>query len=404
MSDGTPWVLAIDLGTSYSLAASQRLGGAAEVLEIGGLRRVPSIVYADDGGPVVGRVALELASSAPARAIRTPKRRLGDPTPAILGGRPHDVTDLVAALLRHIHGEAVRHHGSAPALVRLTHPARWGTARRRGLVAAAERAGLGRVELVAEPVAAAVAYAREARVPVGARVLVYDLGGGTFDTAVLQASADGFDVLGEPGGDETIGGELFDELLVAEVAERALEPDVREQLLTSDDDLWRRAAVLLQSEVCRVKELLSEHPSTDCLVSLPVGMVSERITRDDLRTIVEPYLAETMEVVRDTLAMAGVDVADLAAVHLAGGASRMPLVAELVAETLPGVPLSRRGDPKAAVALGAVLLGAPADRPLGADRVAGGGGSEDDEETVIAAAAAPEAGPVARTAAAAADA
>ncbi|MDY7099693.1 MAG: Hsp70 family protein [Actinomycetota bacterium] len=346
------WVLSIDFGTTYSLAAWWREGRSVEVLDVSGDRRVPSVVHVDGERIVVGRVAEDLASSDPARALRTPKRRLGDPAPAVLGGQAHDVSDLVAALLGHVAGEAFRHHGTAPDVVRLTHPAAWGGARRQALVDAAGRAGLGEVDLVAEPVAAAISYAAESGLGAGGRVLVYDLGGGTFDTAALESTAEGFVVIGRPGGDQTVGGELFDELVVNEIGER-LDPGAWNELQVSDDPMWRQAAARLRVEARRAKEALSSYPWVDVLVPLPWGMVQHRLTQAELRAIIEPHIADTVEILAETAEMAGLSGADIDAIHLVGGASRTPLVPELVSAAFPGTTVSQRGDPKAAVAMGA---------------------------------------------------
>ncbi|MEZ5262528.1 MAG: Hsp70 family protein [Acidimicrobiales bacterium] len=129
--------------------------------------------------------------------------------------------------MRHLYDAAVAQHGgTAPASVRLTHPAIWGRPRIDQLRRAAAEAGLPEVELLTEPVAAAMAYAHAHAVPNGTFLAVYDLGGGTFDAAVAQATAEGFVVVGRPVGEDRLGGELFDELLANAVAEQ-LEPSVR---------------------------------------------------------------------------------------------------------------------------------------------------------------------------------
>ena len=186
-----PWVLAIDFGTSFTVAAARtRFDGSravVEVIEVDGERRTPSVVVADaDGRLVAGRAAEDVAPESPGHVVREPKSRLGDPAPVVLDGRPHPIGEVVAALLAHVHGEAMRWAGDvAPAEVRLTHPATWGGPRRQLLLDAARLAGLPDPVLVPEPVAAAIAYADDVPVPPGDHVLVYDLGGGTFDTAAL---------------------------------------------------------------------------------------------------------------------------------------------------------------------------------------------------------------------------
>ena len=282
MATDGEWVLGIDFGTSYTVAAARGRRRQAEVLEIGGERRVPSVVLADeDGTVVVGRSAENLATAHPSRAIRAPKSRIGEPAPIVLGGRPHQVTDLVATLLTYIYREAVRQQETEPIEVRLTHPASWSKPRLDQFLGAAVSAGLPNPILVPEPVAAAVSYADEGGVRDGGYVAVYDLGGGTFDTAVLQSHTDGFVVIGRPAGEDRLGGDLFDELIVHHVGSR-LDPSTWEALQVSDDLAWQQGAAALRAEARRVKEALSTHPYAELLLGLPSGMVSQRITQAEL--------------------------------------------------------------------------------------------------------------------------
>jgi len=365
MSGVDPWVLGIDFGTSYTVAAA-RGGRGATVLEIGGERRMPSVVLIEeDGSVIVGRPAEDLATAQPGRALRSPKTRLAEATPVVLGGRAHQVTDLVAALLAAVYAEAVRQQGGEPDEVRLTHPASWNRSRLDRLMAAATAAGLPRPRLVPEPVAAAMSFAEEAGVADGSHVLVYDLGGGTFDTAVLQAQGGGFVVVGHPAGEDRLGGNLFDELLANHLGER-LEPSVWEALQVSDDPAWQRSATALRSEARRVKEALSSHPYAEALLSLPNGMVTERVTREQFEQLVQSHIAGSVELLVRVVGDAGLQPERLAAVYLAGGASRSPLVERLVGAAFPGVPVSRRGDPKTAVAVGATHPAAAGPPPHGA--------------------------------------
>jgi molecular chaperone DnaK len=368
-----PWTLAIDFGTSFTVAAVRVDGRAPEALEIGGDRRTPSVVLVDstDGADrmIVGRVAEDLSSTRPGSVVRAPKRRLGEPAPIVLGGKPYQTVDIAGALLRHVYDEAVRHQGSPPSRVCLTHPATWSRPRLARLLEAAAKAGLADVALIAEPVAAAMAYAADTTIPDGAHVAVYDLGGGTFDTTVLRAEHGSFTVIGRPGGDANLGGELFDELLVNLIGER-LDPKIWDELQVSDDLPWRQAAAALRNEVRRAKEALSSAPLAELLLPLPGGMVHEKLSRAELDAVVAPYVEESVRVLVQSVRDAGIDPAALTSVYLVGGASRMPIIETALARELPGVAISRRGDPKTAVAIGATLAD-PTDAVL--DLQAAGG-------------------------------
>jgi molecular chaperone DnaK len=356
VSQGETWVLAIDFGTSSSVVAARVAERPPEVVEVAGERRVPSVVLITDTGElVVGRVAEDLAAASPDRALRAPKAHIGEPQPVILAGRAYDLTTLIAALLRALADAAETQMGSLPGEVRLTHPATWSGPRCEQLRRAARAAGLDDPTLIPEPVAAALAYAEMADVAPGANVAVYDLGGGTFDTTVLRAfDRRRFEIIGRPTGDGQLGGELFDEL-VLDALLRRLDPSIADRLYAADDPMWQESLARVRAEARRSKEALSSHPYADVMLALPSGMHRLRITRDELDDLLRPYVAETVEILRRSVADAGLVAGQLSGIYLAGGASRSPLVAAMVGDAFPEVTVSRLGDPKTIVAVGATL-------------------------------------------------
>jgi len=359
-----PWILAIDFGTSYTVAAARVEGREPEVIEIGGERRIPSVVLVDADRIIVGRVADELASANPAATLRAPKSRLGDQVPVVLGGRPYQVVDLVSAQLAHVYEEATRQMGGPPDAVKLTHPAGWNRPWLNRLLDAARRAGIGEATLVPEPVAAALTFASEVGVDDGDHIAVYDLGGGTFDTAVVASDGDGFRVVGRPGGDNTIGGELFDEILLNHIGAE-LPAEAWQALQVGADATWMQVAANLRKEARRAKEMLSAHPYADALVALPDGIRTVRIAQATYETLITPYIEETITLLDRCIANAGLRPDQLVAISLVGGASRTPLVERFAAEAFPGVPISRRGDPKTSTAMGAVRASGTNDAAIG---------------------------------------
>ena len=378
MSD---WFIGIDFGTTRSAGAMAEASGAdagrahssgsagsggsgVSSLEVEGNRWLPSTVaLSPDGELLVGTAAEQLASTHPDRIERTPKEALGHPAPLLLGGTPVDARDAVAAVLAPLVAEGtLRANGRPPAAAVLTHPVRWADARRAALVDAARRAGLTEVSLVEEPVAAAAHYLGAGTavpdVASGGHVAVYDLGGGTFDAAVLQRTDTGFDVVGVPGGDERIGGERFDHLLFTWFGQHLAEsaPDVWEMLHTSDERAWRHAAVELRAQARRAKEALSSYTSTQVFV--PSADVEILVNRSQFEAMIVDDIEHTIEVFADTVTAAGIRPADLAAVYLVGGSSRIPLVVQLVAELVGAAKVTTRDEPKSVVSLGAARLAA----------------------------------------------
>ncbi|MCU1389939.1 MAG: Heat shock protein 70 [Ilumatobacteraceae bacterium] len=347
------WILAIDFGTSYTVAASKVGDRAPEVIEVGGERRMPSVVMVDPSGTIiVGRTADDLSGTHPESTLRALKNRLGDQSPVVLDGRPYQVVNLVAALLKQVYTESVRQMGEPPAEVRLTHPATWNRPRLNRLLEAAAKAELPRPALLPEPVAAALSFASEVGVAQGAFVVVYDLGGGTFDTAVVTASGGGFNIVGRPSGDQNIGGELFDEIIVNHLGGQ-LPPAAWDAIQIGEEPLWQQVGATLRNEARRAKETLSGNPYADLLIPLPTGLQQLRLTRDEFEELVNPYLAETVVLLDRCVAEAGLDSSQLSGISLVGGSSRSPIVERLVKQAFPTVPVIRRGDPKTAVASGA---------------------------------------------------
>jgi WD40 repeat protein/actin-like ATPase involved in cell morphogenesis len=356
------WTLAIDFGTSYTVAAARIVDRAPEIVEIRGERRMPSVVMTDPSGRIyVGRTAEDLSVAHPGSTLRAVKDRLGDHTPTVLAGRPFQVVTLVAAILEAVYDEVVAQMGEPPSAVHLTHPAAWNQPRISRLVEAAAKAGLPKPLMVPEPVAAALSYAADVGLEPGRPILVYDLGGGTFDSAVITGHEFGFRIVGRPTGDQHIGGELFDELLVNHIG-ATLDPAVWDSIQVGEDPLWQQVAAALRNEARKAKEALSAHPYATALIPLPAGLHQVRLTQDEFTAMVEPYIAETVATVRRCLADADVRPEQLAGISLVGGSSRSPIVEEMVRAAFPMVPIRRRGDPKATVAAGATLA-----EPRGAD-------------------------------------
>jgi hypothetical protein len=350
------WALAIDFGSSFTTAATVT-DRVVRVLDVLGSRRLASVVLLDrDGELIVGEEADREAAVSPDRVERGPKRAVGSRM-VLLGGTPVLVVDLVAALLSVLVDEAVRQHGGEPpARVALTHPARWGPERLAVLIDAATKTGLdpATIELVPEPVAAAALYAK-ARSLEGDAVAVYDLGGGTFDTAVLRRTDQGLETVGTPGGDETVGGEAFDHLLYRKVGEHvaAVDASLWVDLTTNPDRRWRHANTDLFGRVRAAKEALSTRERATVFVAEADLVVS--ITRSEFEDLVIEDIERTAEILGRTVDGSGMGNADLAAVYLVGGSSRIPLIGRRLTETF-GERLATWDDPQLAVVLGAAEL------------------------------------------------
>ena len=347
------YVLGVDLGTTFSGAA---VGADArtEMVELGSRgATVPSVVVLRaDGEVLTGEAAERRAVTEPSRTAREFKRRLGDPTPLILGGTPYGAEALTAHLLKDIVEQVSEQQGAAPDAIAITHPASYGPYKLDLLEQAARQADIGPVIFLSEPEAAAVHYSQQERIEDGAVIVVYDFGGGTFDAAVVRRTETGFELLGPGEGLERLGGIDFDEAVFAHVVS-SLDGALDE---LSPDAPAARAAVARLREECRLaKESLSADTEATVPVLLPTVQTEVRLTRAELEEIIRPRVRETITATDRAIRGAGVEPEAVDRILLVGGSSRIPLIAELVREAF-GKPVAIDAHPKHAMALGAAAM------------------------------------------------
>ncbi len=348
------YALGIDLGTTFTAAATWR-NGHAETASLGSrAASIPSVVLLrEDETFLTGEGANRRGLTEPHRVAREFKRRLGDTTPILLGGVPWSAEALMARLLRSVVDEVARREGGAPDAICVSHPANWGPYKTDLLLQAVRLAGLEEpVSFTTEPEAAAIFYAQSQRIEPAAVVAVYDLGGGTFDAAVLRKTLTGFEILGRPEGIERLGGIDFDAAVFSHVA-RALGGKIEE--LDEDDPAVITAVGRLREECVDAKEALSADTDVSIPVLLPNISTEVRLTRAELEAMVRPALHDSIEALKRALRSANVSPDQLHSVLLVGGSSRMPIVSQLVGAEL-GRPVAVDAHPKHAVSSGAAWL------------------------------------------------
>jgi len=346
--------LGIDLGTTNTVAALSR-GDTTSVVQLSAdSHALPSVAtLRDDGTVLVGEAAVRRAITEPTRVAREFKRRFGDAAPIVLGGKRTSAEALTTGLLVEVLRRVQETEGGSPASVTLTHPAAWGPFRLEKLREVASAAGLPDVHLLPEPVAAALGNAD--RVRSAGPVAVYDLGGGTFDAAVVVLPEG--TIVGTPEGVERLGGADIDALVMAHVDD-AVGGQVSAADISEPD--VRAGIARLQQECRAAKEALSTDTETDVSVSLPGCTATVRLTRGELEGMVRSRLADSLAVLDRVVASAGPAGAPLQGVLLVGGSSRMPLVAQMVREHIAS-PLVTTTNPGLAIALGAAVHGAALD-------------------------------------------
>jgi actin-like ATPase involved in cell morphogenesis len=356
--------LGIDLGTTYSAAAVCRPVGehwvAPEMVALSGHRTdVPSVLFVGpDGEVLVGDAAERRAVTDPDRVVREFKRRVGDPTPIVVGGRTWAPEELCARLVRWIVDQVADREGGPAERIAVTHPASWGGHKLERMAEALDEQGLT-VTFLAEPQAAALHYAAGERVAAGSTIAVYDLGGGTFDAAVVRKTdRSHFALQGRPEGIERLGGVDFDQVVFDHVV--AGLPAAFEELDDADPAVLT-AVARLRRECTEAKEALSADTEAAIPVLLPGQRGSVRMHRSEFEDAIRDRVGETVEALRRAVASAGLEPDGLDAVLLVGGSSRVPLVGQLVSQEL-GRPVAVDTDPKNAIAKGAALAMSP--RPM----------------------------------------
>lgn len=352
--------LGVDLGTTFSAAAIER-DGRAEIVALGNnVAQIPSVLFLQpDGNFRFGEAANRRGAEQPTRLAREFKRRIGDRTSIMVGSTPISPQALTAKLLRWTFDRVVERQGGRPALTVVTHPANWGEYRRELLSNATHEADIGAAELCPEPEAAAVHFSSTDRVRTGEVIAVYDLGGGTFDAAVLRRTAEGFQLLGSAEGIEHLGGVDFDEAVFQHVL-TSLDGDIRG--LDSDDPDVLSALARLRRECVEAKEALSADNEAPIPVTLPGLQRTVRLTRSEFEDMIRPRLTETVDCLARALASAELAPTDLAAVVLVGGSARVPLVSEMLTQQFRR-PIALSPHPKHCVALGAALRAVPRPSP-----------------------------------------
>jgi Ethanolamine utilization protein EutJ (predicted chaperonin) len=352
--------LGVDLGTTHTVAALTAADGRSQPLLFDASFLLPSSVYAEvDGHLLVGRDAERSARLDPSRFEPNPKRRIDDGT-VLLGQRAYAVSDLLSAVLRRTADEASRVLGIMPVRTVLTYPANWATHRRSVLADAAARAGMPAPILVPEPIAAAAYFTTVLgrNIAPGGVLVVYDFGGGTFDTTVLRRRPDGgWDVLASDGLPD-VGGVDLDAAIVGHLGRSLTVTDAERwrQLVEPTDDAGRRRNHLLREDVRAAKEQLSRNSTAS--VHVPLFETDVHVTRSEFEQLSRTYLERTVDLTLATLQRAGVRSDQIGGLFLVGGSSRIPLVSTLLHQRL-GVAPTLIEQPELVVALGSVLAAMP---------------------------------------------
>jgi molecular chaperone DnaK len=353
----TDTVVGIDLGTTYSLVAHLDASGRpCTVPNAAGDLLTPSVVLFDEGGSVVGKEALLASALEPEKVAECVKRDMGAKVyRKKINGQFLPPEVISSLILRSLKADAERKLGPVRRAV-VTVPAYFDETRRRATVDAGRMAGLEVLDILNEPTAAAIAYGRQLGFLDGSgraagerplRVLVFDLGGGTFDVTLVELHGDSFKALATDG-DVCLGGKDWDEKLVALAAERfrqRFREGPRDNPV-SHQELWLAAEA--------AKRTLSERPRAALFVHHLGTRLKVEVTREEFEEATADLLGRTRLTAEIVARQAGLSWAEIDRVLLVGGSTRMPMVGRML-EELTGKPPDRSVSVDEAVAHGATL-------------------------------------------------
>ena len=348
----------IDLGTTNSVVSVLEGGDPVVIANAEGTRTTPSVVaFSKDGEVLVGNVAKRQAVTNVDRTISSVKRHMGTDWTTEIDGKKYTPQEISARTLMKLKGDAEAFLNDTVTDAVITVPAYFNDAERQATKEAGEIAGLNVLRIVNEPTAAALAYGLD-KGKEDELILVFDLGGGTFDVSLLEVGKDddGFSTIQvrATSGDNRLGGDDWDQ--------RVVEWLLAQVKANTGADLSKDKIALqrLQEAAEQAKKELSSATSTNIslqyLSVTPEGPIhlDEKLTRAKFEELTRDLLERTKKPVLDVIKEAGVSISEISEVVLVGGSTRMPAVAELVKE-LTGREPNKGVNPDEVVAMGAAL-------------------------------------------------
>ncbi len=347
-------VIGIDLGTTFSAVAVMEGGKPTIIPNAEGKRTTPSVVaIQEDGERIVGDAARNQAILNPDQTIRSIKRHMGEDYKVKIHNKTYTPQEISAMILQKLKRDAESYLGEKVTKAVITVPAYFNDAQRQATKDAGKIAGLEVLRIINEPTAASLAYGMDKGNE--HTILVFDFGGGTFDVSILELGDGVFEVK-STSGDNHLGGDDVDELLINYIAKKFKEENSIE--LRED----KQAAQRLKEAAEKAKIELSSKQTTK--ISLPFITADNNgpkhlemeIKRPEFERLLEPILDRLKKPTKKAIKDAGIDNSKIDKVIFVGGSTRIPAVQKLV-EDIVGKPGDKSVNPDEAVALGAAIQG-----------------------------------------------
>ena len=350
-------IIGIDLGTTNSCVAIMEGGEPTVITNTEGSRTTPSVVgFTKDGERLVGQVAKRQAVANPENTIRSIKSKMGENTSVQAGGKSYTPPEISAMILTKLKNDAEKYLGESVTEAVITVPAYFNDSQRQATKDAGKIAGLDVKRIINEPTAAALAYGLDkVNDQDGQKILVYDLGGGTFDISVLEIADGVFQVLAT-GGNTHLGGDNFDEVIINYLVDEFKKSDGID--LSKDKMAMQRLKEAAEKTKIELSSLTQSSVSLPFISADATGPkhMEINVTRAKFESMIEDYINETIDLTKKALADSKLSVNDVAKIIMVGGSTRIPMVIDKVEKFIGKKPFTGI-NPDECVAVGAAIQG-----------------------------------------------
>ncbi len=347
-------IIGIDLGTTNSCVAVMEGGEAAVITNAEGARTTPSVVaFSKDGERIVGQMAKRQAVLNPDRTISSIKREMGSAYRVTVDGKSYSPQEISAMILSKLKKDAEAYLGTTVTEAVITVPAYFTDSQRQATKDAGKIAGLEVKRIINEPTAAALAYGLDKETD--QKIMVYDLGGGTFDVSVLEIGDGVIEVLATAGNNR-LGGDDFDEAVTKWLVDEFRRSDGVD--LTTDSSAMQRVREAAEKAKCDLSGMTTAEINLPYITADATGPkhMNITLTRAKFNELTAHLVEKTVGPVQQALSDAGLSAGQLSKVLLVGGSTRIPAVQEKV-KALTGKEPFKGINPDECVAVGAAIQG-----------------------------------------------
>ncbi len=347
-------IIGIDLGTTNSCVAVLEGGESTVIANAEGARTTPSVVaFTKDGERLVGQVAKRQAVTNPDRTVISIKREMGTNYKVNIDDKSYTPPEISAMILQKLKSDAESYLGETVSQAVITVPAYFSDSQRQATKDAGKIAGLDVLRIINEPTAAAFAYGMDKETE--QKIMVYDLGGGTFDVSILDIGDGVFEVLATSGNNR-LGGDDFDERIIKYIAEEFKKENGID--LTTDRTAMQRLKEAAEKAKIELSGVLTSNINLPFITADATGPkhLDMTLTRAKFNELTQDLVEKTMEPTRNALRDASLSANDIDKVLMVGGSSRIPAVVEAVTKLIGKEP--HKGiNPDECVAIGAAIQG-----------------------------------------------